>query len=100
MSGNSFPIQVNAPAVHTGRSILFHSISTDVHKTQAASGLNVLVAIAADVEGRAAEEMTMAMAVVAMAVMSAMTVTTMPMTARRGRGHRGGTEGDRGNEGE
>lgn len=86
-----------------------HSVSADVHKTQAAPGVNVPVAIAADVEGRAAEEMTMTMvAVVAMTVMSAMAVavTTMTMTAMsmttasRSRGHRGGTEGDRGNDGE
>lgn len=91
-----------------------HSVSADVHKTQSAPGVNVPVAIAADVEGRAAEEMTMTMvAVVAMTVMSAvavavttMAVTTMTMTAMsmttasRSRGHRGGTEGDRGNDGE
>jgi hypothetical protein len=87
-----------------------HSVSADVHETQAASGLNVLVAIAADVEGRTAVEMTvtmmvavMAMTVMAMPVMSAVAVavTTMSMTtACRSRGHGGSTEGDSGNDGE
>ena len=102
--------QKNAPAVHTGRGIrLQHLVSADVHETQAAPGLNVLVAISADVEGRAAVEMAVTMVAVtvvstmAMAVMSAVAMTAMPMTtmtARRSRGHRGSTEGDRGDDGE
>jgi hypothetical protein len=82
---------------------LRYSVSADVHETQAAPGLNVPVAIAADVEGRAAEKMTMTMVtVMAMTVMSAMAVTvaTVPMTACRSRGRRGSAEGDRGNDGE
>ena len=102
--------QKNAPAVHTGRGILFqHLVRADVHETQATPGLDVLVAISADVEGRAAVEMAVTMVAVtvvptvAMAMVSAVAKTTMPMTAmttRRSRGHRGSTEGDSGDDGE
>ena len=104
--------QKNAPAVHTGRGILLqHLVGADVHETQAAPGLNVLVAISADVEGRAAVEMAVTVVVmpmtvvptVAMAMVSTVPMTTMPMTAmttRRSRGHRGSTEGDSGDDGE
>lgn len=87
------------------------SVSADVDEAQAAPGLNVFVAIAADVEGRAAIKMAVTMVVmavmstVAMAMVSAVAVTAMPMTmtamtARRSRGHRGSTEGDSGDDGE
>jgi hypothetical protein len=102
--------QKNAPAVHTGRGILLqHLVGADVHETQAAPGLNVLVAISADVEGRAAVEMAVTMVAVtvvptvAMAMVSTVAMTTMPMTAmtaRRSRGHRGSAEGDSGDDGE
>ena len=85
-------------------------VTADVYETQAAPGLDVLVAISADVEGRAAVEMAVTMvmmamtvAAVAMTVMSAVAMTTMPMTAmtaRRSRGHRGSTEGESGDDGE
>ncbi len=83
-----------------------YSVSADVHETQAAPGLDVPVAIAADVEGRTAEEMSVTMVpAMAMTVMSAVAVTAMTMTmttttARRSRGHGGSTEGDRGDDGE
>jgi hypothetical protein len=85
-----------------------YSVSADVHETQAAPGLDVLVAIAADVEGRAAEDVAVTMMAVtmmsamALTVMSAVAVTAMTMTTttRRSRGHGGGTEGDRGDDGE
>jgi hypothetical protein len=80
-----------------------YSVSADVHETQVAPGLNVPVAIAADVEGGAAEEMTVTMvAVMAMTVMCAMAVTvaTVPMAACRSRGGRGCAEGNRGDDGE
>ena len=104
--------QKNAPAVHTGRGILFqHLVRADVHETQAAPGLNVLVAISADVEGRAAVEMAVTVVVmpmtvvstVAMTMVSAVAMTTMPMTAlttRRSRRHGGSTERDSGDDGE
>ena len=85
------------------------SVSADVHETQAAPGLDVLVAIAADVEGRTAVEVAVTMVPVtmmsamAMTVMSAVAVTAMTMTtttARRSRGHGGSAEGDRGDDGE
>lgn len=86
-------------------------VGADVHETQAAPGLNVLVAIAADVEGRTAVEMAVTMVMMtmtvmptmAMTMMSAVAVTAMPMTtlATRGsRGHGGSTEGDCGDDGE
>jgi hypothetical protein len=51
--------QKNAPAVHTFRGILVeHLVGADVHETPAAPGLDVFVAIAADVEGRTAVEAT------------------------------------------
>jgi hypothetical protein len=108
----------NAPAVHTNRGILFqHLVRADVHETQAAPGLNVLVAISADVEGRAAVEMAVTVVVmsmtvvptVAMTMVSAVAMTTMPMpmpmtmttlATRRSRGHGGRTEGDSGDDGE
>jgi hypothetical protein len=104
----------NAPAVHTSRGILFqHLVRADVHETQAAPGLNVLVAISADVEGRAAIEMAVTVVVmpmtvvstVAMTMVSAVAMTTMPMTmttlaTRRSGGHGGSTEGDSGDDGE
>jgi hypothetical protein len=104
----------NAPAVHIGQGILFqHLIRADVHETQAAPGLNVLVAISADVEGRAAVEMAVTVVMmpmtvvptVAMTMVSAVAMTTMPMTmttlaTRRSRGHGGRTEGDSGDDGE
>ena len=106
--------QKNAPAVHTGRGILLeHLVSADVHETQAAPGLNVFVAIAADVEGRAAVKVAVTMVVMPMTVMPtvavamvsavAVAMTTMPMTTlatRRSRGHGGSTEGDSGDDGE
>ncbi len=102
------------------RGILFqHLVRADVHETQAASGLNVLVAISADVEGRAAVEMAVTVVVmsmtvvptVAMTMVSAVAMTTMPMpmpmpmpmttlATRRSRGHGGRTEGDSGDDGE
>lgn len=95
----------NAPAVHVGRGILFdRSVSADVHEAQAAPGLNVLVAISADVEGRTAVEQAVTM--VAVTMMPAMTMvaavavtmmTSMP-AARRSRGHGGGAERDRGDD--
>lgn len=86
-------------------------VGADVHETQAAPGLDVLVAIAADVEGRTAVEMAVTMVMMtmtvmptmAMTMMSAVAVTAMPMTtlATRGsRGHGGSTEGDCGDDGE
>jgi len=115
MGCNGFPAKTcrpdtgrkNAPAVHTGRGILFeHLVRADVHETQAAPGLNVLVAISADVEGRAAVEVAVTMVMMpmtvmstmAMAMMSAVAMTTMP--TRRSRRHRGSTEGDSGDDGE
>ena len=104
--------QKNAPAVHTGRGILFeHLVNADVHETQAAPGLDVLVAISADVEGRAAVEMAVTMVVMpmtvmptmAMTMMSAVAMTAMPVTAlttRRSGGHGGSTERDSGDDGE
>ena len=123
MGCNGFPAKTcrpdtgrkNAPAVHTGRGILFeHLVRADVHETQAAPGLNVLVAISADVEGRTAVEMAVTVVMpmtvvptVAMAMVSAVAMTAMPMTTpmttmttRRSRRHRGSTEGDRGDDGE
>ena len=100
------------PAVHTRPG---HSppslLVADVHETQAAPGLHVFVAIAADVEGRAAVEMAVTMVVMpmtvmptmAMAVVSAVAMTSMPMTTlttRRSRGHGGSTERDGGDDGE
>jgi hypothetical protein len=93
----------NAPAVHTGRGILVeHLVGADVHETQAAPGLDVFVAIAADVEGRTAVEATEAATVVAAMMTAVAAVHAMPavatmttvaaMTASRSRGHRGGTE--------
>ena len=105
--------QKNAPAVHTGRGILFqHLVRADVHETQATPGLDVFVAIAADVEGRAAIKMAVTVVMpmtvvptVAMAMVSAVAMTTMPMTmtalaTRRSRRHGGSTEGDSGDDGE
>ena len=74
----------------------------DVHETQAAPGLDVLVAIAADVEGRAAVEMgvTEVLAVsmsVTVAVM-AVAVTMAVLAARRGGGHGDSAERDRGDD--
>ena len=85
-----------------------YSVSADVHETQAAPGLNVLVAISADVEGRAAEDVALSMlpvtTVAAMTMMSAVAMTAMPMTmtttTSRSRGHGGSTEGDCGDDGE
>jgi hypothetical protein len=95
--------QKNAPAVHTGRGIFLDlSESADVHEAQAAPGLNVPVAISADVEGRAAEEAMMAVTVMTMTVVA--TVHAMPamaMTATsRSRGHSGSTERDSGGDSE
>lgn len=99
-------------AVHTGRGILLRSsVSADVHETQAAPGLNVLVAIAADVEGRAAVKamvvmpVTVVPTVAAMTMVSAVAMTAMPVTmatlaTRRSRGHGGSTESDSGDDGE
>lgn len=103
------------PAVHAGRGILLQRLVADVHETQAAPGLHVFVAIAADVEGRAAVEMAVTMVVMpvtvmptmAMAVVSAVAMTTMPMTSmpmttlatRRSGGHGGSTERDGGDDG-
>ena len=81
-------------------------VTADVHETQAAPGLNVLVAISADVERRAAEEMTVtvvaavAMPEVSAVAMTTMTMTTMTMTARRSRGHRSSAERESGDDGE
>lgn len=47
---------------------LFERLIADVHETQAAPGLNVFVAIAADVEGRAAVEVAVTMVVMPMTV--------------------------------
>ena len=94
--------QQDAPSVHIGRGICFdHLINADVHETQTAPGLNVLVAISADEEGRASVEVMMTVTVmvpVAMTMVSAMLMTTM--TASRSRGHGGSTERDSGDEGE
>jgi len=106
--------QKNTPAVHTGRGILFqHLVRADVHETQAAPGLDVLVAISANVEGRTAVEVAVTMVMpmtmmptMAMTMVSAVAMTTMPMTtmttltARRSRGHGGSTERDSGDDGE
>jgi hypothetical protein len=108
--------QKNAPAVHTGRGIVFqHLVRADVHKTQAATGLDVPVAISADVEGRAAVEMAVTVVVMPMTVVPTMAMTmvfavAMPMTAmpmpmttlatRRSGGHGGSTERDSGDDGE
>jgi hypothetical protein len=103
------------PFTPAGGILFQHLVRADVHETQAAPGLDVLVAISADVEGRAAVEMAVTMVVMpmtvmptmAMAMMSAVAMTAMPMTTpmttmttRRGRGHRGSTEGDSGDDGE
>jgi hypothetical protein len=104
--------QKNAPAVHTGRGIFYVLliVGTDVHEAQTAPGHNVLVAISADVVGRAAVEATVAAPMPAVTIVPAVhampavaTMTMMPtmttMTTGRG-GHSGSTERDSGGDGE
>src|SRR4030095_16412462 len=95
--------QKNAPAVHTGRGIFFvHSIvGTNVHEAQTAPGHNVLVAISADVVGRAAVEATAAPmpAVTIVPAVHAMPAVATMTTGRSG-GHSGSTERDSGGDGE
>jgi hypothetical protein len=104
------------PGRYTGRGIFVpsvsfdRSVSADVDEAQTAPGLNVLVAISADVEGRAAVEkpvtMTVAMVpAVTMTMVTAVTVTAVTVTAvavamaaSRGRGHGGSAECDRGGD--
>ena len=83
------------------------SVSADVDEAQTAPGLNVLVAISADVEGRAAveEPVTMAVAIVpamTMTMVTAVTVTmpAVAMAAGRGWGHGGSAECDCGGDSE
>lgn len=98
----------NAPAVHAGRGTFFADlVGADVHETQTASGLDVLVAVAADIEGRAAIEapeaatpMPAVMATMAAVHAMATMATVAAMTTGRSWGYCRGTDSDSGDEGE
>jgi len=104
--------QENAPAVHTGRAISDHSVGFDrsvsayVDEAQAAPCVNVLVAISADVEGRAAVEQAVTLAVAMVPAVTMIMVPAVAMAAMatvpasRGWGHGSSTERDRGGDSE
>jgi hypothetical protein len=78
------------------------SVSAYVDEAQAAPGLNILVAISADVESRVAVEQPVTMAVVPAVTMTMVPAVAMAAVAAASRsgGHRGSTEGDRGGDNE